>query len=503
MDMTKQTNFKFTRRDLLKGGGALVVTFGIPEWAVVGAQDANSLSKPPLMPDQLDSYLSIAADGKVTAYFGKMDMGQGVDTAIAQIVADELDVPFERVGVLMSDTELTVDQGGASGSTGIQSGAKPLRNAAAEARRVLLDLASEQMGVPAEGLTVTDGIIQAKNQSSRKVTYEELIGGKYFHVNMEWNERYGNGLNATGKAKPKTHDQYKVVGKSMPRMDVEGKVLGQTPYVTDIKRRGMWHGRIIRPPVAGAKPTGWDQNSISDIADAQVVRVKDFIGVVAPEEWSAINAARQLKVTWSEVESPFIEMDDLYDYIRRTPHVEERAARGADLDQKAAVDQALEGADRVIEAEYEHPFQSHASMGPACAVVDARNDRATVWTGSQKSHKTREGVAKLLELPVENVHGIWVPGPGSYGRNDAGDAAMDAALLSQAIGRPVRVQGMRHEGHGWDPKGPASVITLPRQRDRPQFQGQRFLGLGRALQRGQSQRHTGGFVSGMAQGHTP
>ena len=461
--MTKQANFKLTRRDLLKGGGALVVTFGMPGWAITATQDGGSLSKPPLMPDQLDSYLSIAADGKVTAYFGKMDMGQGVDTAIAQIVADELDVPFERVGVLMSDTEYTLDQGGASGSTGIRSGAQPLRNAAAEARRVLLDMASEKLGIPAEGLTVTDGIIRATNQSSRQVKYEELIGGKYFHVNLEWNERLGNALNATGKAKPKTHDQYKVVGKSMPRIDVSGKVFGQTPYVTDIKRPGMWHGRIIRPPVAGATPTGWDSDSISDIPDAKVVRVKDFIGVVAPEEWGAINAARQLKVTWSEVEPPFIEMDDLYDHIRRTPHVAENAGGGfggrAPVDE-GPVDKALEGAARVIEAEYEHPFQSHACMGPACAVVDARSDSATVWTGSQKAHKTREGVAKLLELPVESVRGIWVPGPGSYGRNDAGDAAMDAAVLSQAIGRPVRVQGMRHEGHGWDPKGPASVITL-------------------------------------------
>ena len=458
--MTRQANLKFTRRDLLKGGGALVVTFGMPGWADAATQDAGSLSKPPLMPDQLDSYLSIAADGKVTVYFGKMDMGQGVDTAIAQIVADELDVPFERVGVLMCDTEYTVNQGGASGSTGIRSGANPLRNAAAEARRVLLDLASEQMGIPAEGLSVTDGVIQAKSQSSRQMKYEELIGGKYFNVNLEWNERYGNGLNATGEAKPKTPDQYKVVGKSMPRMDVEGKVFGQTPYVTDIKRPGMWHGRILRPPIAGARPTGWDQNSIGDIPDAKVVRVKDFIGVVAPEEWSAINAARQLKVTWSEVEAPFPEMDDLYDYIRRTPHVEESAGRGSDLSQNAAIEQALAGADRVIEAEYEHPFQSHACMGPACAVVDARSDSATVWTGSQKAHNTREGVAQILELPVEKVRGIWVPGPGSYGRNDAGDAAMDAAVLSKAIGRPVRVQGMRHEGHGWDPKGPASVITL-------------------------------------------
>ena len=461
--MTEQASFQFTRRALIKGGGALVVTFGIPEWLLPATQGAASLSRPPLLPDQLDSYLRIGADGKVTVFFGKMDMGQGVDTAIAQIVAEELDVPFERVGVLMSDTAFTVDQGGASGSTGIRSGAVPLRNAAAEARRVLLDLASERIGVPAEGLTVTDGIIQVKSAPSKRLTYEELIGGKYFHVKMEWNGSYGNRLNATGTARPKTPDQYKIVGKSIPRIDVPGKVLGQTPYVTDVKVPGMWHGRVIRPPIAGATPTGWDENSISHIPDTKVVRLKDFIGVVAENEWSAIKAAEQLKVTWSEVEPPFPKMEDLYDYIRNTPHVEESEPRGFDRNtpvDEGAINKAFDSADRIIEAEYEHPFQSHACMGPACAVADVQPDKATVWTGSQKAHKTREGVAKLVGLPTDKVRAIWVPGPGSYGRNDAGDAAMDAALLSKEIGKPVRVQGMRYEGHGWDPKGPASVIHL-------------------------------------------
>ena len=461
--MTKQANFTMTRRQLIKSGGALVVTCGLPNCLVAQSGGGPSSSKPPLMPDQLDSYVRIGADGKVTAFFGKMDMGQGVDTAIAQIVADELDVPFERVGVLMSDTAHTVNQGGASGSTGIRSGAIPLRNAAAEARRVLLDWASGHLDVPAAGLEVTDGIVQVQNDPSKSVSYEELIGGRYFNVTMEWNERYGNALSAKGIADPKTPDQYKIVGQSIPRLDVPGKVLAETAYVTDIKVEGMQHGRVIRPPVAGARPTGYDEKSISDIPGAQVVQIKDFIAVVAEEEWSAINAARQLKVTWSDVKSPFCEMADLYDYIRRTPHVEENAGRGFQgsiPDAEAQVDKVLEGAARVVEAEYEYPFQSHACMGPACAVVDAKPDEATVWTGSQKSHMTREGVAKLLDLPIDKVRGIWVPGPGSYGRNDAGDAAMDAALLSRAIGKPVRIQGMRHEGHGWDPKGPASVINV-------------------------------------------
>ncbi len=461
--MTKQANFQFTRRDLLKGGGALVVTIGIPKWALPATQGGVSASRPPFTPDQLDSYLSIGADGNVTVFFGKIDMGQGVDTALAQIVADELDVAFERVGVVMCDTALTLDQGGASASSAMSSGASPIRSAAAEARRVLLDWASEHFAVPAERLTVTDGIIQVQGNSSETLTYQELIGGKYFQVTMDWNGRYGNGLNASGQATPKTPDQYKIVGKPIPRIDVPGKVLGQTTYVTDVKVPGMGHGRVIRPPVAGASPTAFDQNSISHIPNVKVVRIKDFIGVVAEDEWSAIQAAEQLKVTWSEVEPPFPEMDDLYDYIRRTPVVEESEPRGADRNTPvdvAAINRAFEGADRVIEAEYEHPFQSHASMGPACAVADVQPDKATIWTGSQKAHQTRNGVAKILGLPTENVRGIWMPGPGSYGRNDAGDGAMDAALLSKETGRPVRVQGMRYEGHGWDPKGPASVITL-------------------------------------------
>ena len=461
--MTKQASFTMTRRQLIKSGGALVVTCGLPSSLVAQSSGGPSSTKPPLIPDELDSYVRIGADGKVTAFFGKMDMGQGVDTAIAQIVAEELDVPFARVGVLMSDTAYTVNQGGASGSTGIRSGAIPLRNAAAEARRVLLEWASESLDVPTEGLEVNDGIVQVKRDPSKNISYEELIGGKFFNVKLDWNQRYGNALSAKGVADPKTPDQYKIVGQPIPRLDVPGKVLAETPFVTDVQVDGMLHGRVIRPPVAGARPTGYDEKSISDITGSQVVQIKDFIAVVAEDEWSAVQAAQQLKVTWSDAQSPFCEQSDLYDYIRRTPHVEENAGRGFQgsiPDAEAEVEKVLEGAARVVEAEYEHPFQSHACMGPACAVVDAKPDQATVWTGSQKSHMTREGVSKLLGLPIDKVRGIWVPGPGSYGRNDAGDAAMDAALLSQATGKPVRVQGMRHEGHGWDPKGPASVINV-------------------------------------------
>ena len=246
------TQFSIDRRSLFKGAGALIVSIGIP--GAVATAEIGSAVKPPLSPDRLDSWLAVKADGDVVAYFGKMDMGQGVDVAIAQIVADELDVPFERVNVVMGDTAWTVNQGGASGSTGIQKGGIPLRNAAAEARRVLVELASQRLGLPADRFEVTDGVVAVTGDPARKLSYGELIGGRYFDLTMTWNGKIGNDLVAEGQAKPKPPSAYKIVGQSPPRFDVPAKVFGKVDYVTDIKVPGMLHGRMIRPPVAGASP---------------------------------------------------------------------------------------------------------------------------------------------------------------------------------------------------------------------------------------------------------
>src|SRR5215469_14450 len=244
------TQFAIDRRSLFKGTGALVVSFAIP--GGLAEAEIGSAVKPPLAPDQLDSWLAIKTDGDVVAYFGKMDMGQGVDVAIAQIVSEELDVPLERVGVVMGDTAWTVNQGGASGSTGVQKGGIALRNAAAETRRVLVEMAAQQLGVPAGRLEVTDGIVAVSGDLARKVSYGELIGGRYFDLPMKWNGKLGNDLVAEGQAKPKPPAAYKIVGRSPPRFDVPAKVFGTLDYVTDIKVPGMLHGRMLRPPVAGA-----------------------------------------------------------------------------------------------------------------------------------------------------------------------------------------------------------------------------------------------------------
>jgi len=439
-----------SRRTLLQSAGALVVCAAAPADALAQlAGAAIPAGKPRLHPTELDSWVAIDPEGRVTAFFGKMDMGQGVDVAIGQIVADELDVPYSRVTVVMGDSGLTCNQGGASGSTGIQTGGHPLRNAAAEARRLLVEQAAQRLGVTPEQCQVSDGVVSA---GDKRVSYAELIGGRYFQHKLDWNNQWGNPLNVTGRAKPKSPDQYKVVGQSIPRNDVPGKVFGTDEFVTDIQVPGMLHGRVIRPQIAGAVPVAVDETSIREIKGARVVRKGDFIGVVAEKEWDAVRAAEQLRITWSNAAPPFPGQTALYEHIRNAP-----IARRTVEANTGDVDAAFAGAARVVEAEYQWPFQSHASIGPACAIVDARPGEATVWTGSQKPHFVGQGVAKYLGLPEDKVRAIWIMGPGSYGRNDAGDAALDAAVMSQVVGKPVRVQGMRHEGHGWDPKGPASI----------------------------------------------
>ena len=449
----------FDRRRFLVGAGALVVS--APALAATAAHAAEPLSpgaappsaKPPLRPDELDSWVAVARDGQVTAFFGKPDVGQGVDVAIAQIVAEELDVGVDRVTVIGGDTTLTCNQGGVSGSTGVQLGGRQLRLAAAEARRVLVELAASKLGVTADKLQVEGGVVSLAGDPAKHVSYAQLIGDGYFHAKLDWNGQLGNGLVASGKAKPKTPDQYKLVGVAVPRRDIAGKVFGTHEYIADMKVPGMVYGRVLRPPVAGAVPVSVDEASIAHIPGAKVVRKADFIGVVANTEWDIVQASRALKVTWSDATPAFFDEADLYDHIRKTPAAKTQVEKTiGDVD--AAF--AAKGA-RIIEHEYEWPFQSHSSLAPACAIADVRPDGVTLWHASQKPHASSEGIAKLLGRPVATVRSVSVSGPGSYGRNDAGDAAADAAILSAAVGKPVRLQGQRSDGHAWDPKGAASV----------------------------------------------
>lgn len=468
--MTKhQAPKSFSRRSLLKTGGALVISVGMPVGAETliklnSAFAAATETKPPLVPDQLSSYIAINADGTVSAFFGKMDMGQGLYTSIGQIVAEELDVPFKAVTVYMADTRTSVNQGGASGSTGIQTGGRQMRAAAAEARRVLVEMAAAHFGVAPDRMGVTNGTVfvipdaraqaalNAAGDNAKFVSYKDLIGGRFFNVQLEWNKQIGNGLYAPGKAKPKDFKDCKIVGQPIKRTDIAPKVFCQEPFVTDMKIPGMLHARMLRPPVAGATVVSVDESSIKDIPGARIVRDNNFLAVVADKEWDAVKAYQKLKVNWSDARPPFPREADLYDHIRKAP-----VRKREDVRPNGNVDEAFHNDARVIEAEYEWPFQSHACMGPACAVAEIKDGRATCYTGSQKPHFVRDGVARTLDVKPETVDGIWVVGPGSYGRNDADDCAMDTAVLAKLTGRPVRLQYMREQGTGWDPKGPASI----------------------------------------------
>jgi nicotinate dehydrogenase subunit B len=325
--------------------------------------------------------------------------------------------------------------------------------AAAEARRVLVEMAAEKLRLPADALTVTEGVVHAKADAAKKASYAELIGGRYFNVQLDWNKEIGNTLYAPGKAKPKDPKDHTIVGKPIARADIAPKVYAQEDFCTDVKVPGMVHGRMIRPAIAGAIPVKVDESSIADIPGARVIWDKAFLGVVADKEWDAIKAAQKLKVEWSDAKPPFPDSSALYDHIRKAP-VRKREIGGKET---GNVDDVFKTAARIVEAEYEWPFQSHACMGPACATVEIKDGNVTCWTGSQKPHFVQKGIALTLDISPDKVRSIWVVGPGSYGRSDADDAAMDAAVLAKAAGKPVRVQYTREQATGWDPKGPASI----------------------------------------------
>lgn len=459
-------NIEMDRRDFLKSSGALVVSVGAGgiSSAFVGAasaQSAASWASP--NPELLDSWLSVARDGAVTVWSGKVDHGQGLSTALAQVVADELDVNVDQVTVLMGDTISTCNQGGASASTGVRAGANPLRNAAAEARRLIVAAGAEKLGVQADNLVTENGYVAVKGDAAKRVSYGELIGDKPFGAKLEWNKQVGNPLNVTGQAKPKPPAAYKVVGQSVRRKDIPAKMLGTEDYLTNASLPGMLHGRMIRPPVSGAVPLKVDAASLASIRGARVVHKDAFLGVVAETEWDAIKAARRLKVDWSAASPNFPGHDGLFDHIRKSPAV---ASNGSNLfyGKKEVNEQptleALRKSARVIEAEYECAFQSHARMSPSVGIAEVKDGAATIWSDTQKPHFHRQGIAKLLGLPEDKVRVFFKHGAGSYGRSDADEAAFEAAVLSRELGRPVRVQWSRAEGIAWDPKAPAAVVSM-------------------------------------------
>jgi CO/xanthine dehydrogenase Mo-binding subunit len=445
-----------TRRAFLSASGALVVAVAAPE----AFADSDRIDRSIVRPDKLSSYIAINRDGTVTAFYGKIDGGQGLESAIAQLVAEEIDVSWERVRVVMGDTGLTVDMGGSTAGNGVRQGGTIMRQTAAEARRLLIEMAGKKLGVSPSDLTVTDGVVHAIADPEKRISYAELIGGRNLEAPIAW-RGLAQRLSVKVEAPLKKPAQFKVIGKPMPRRDIAGKVFGTLQECSDVRLPGMLHARTIRPIVAGAVPVAVDEKSIANIPGAQVIWIKNFLAVVAEKEWNAVKAARALKVTWSESKPNFPGHEQLFDHIRQAPVV----ARSSDPGMVGAaaprvvgsVEGGFKKAVTILEAEYEYPTQSHASMGPACAVADVRDGRATVWTSTQKPHDCAAGIAELVDLPPQNVRAIWMFGTGGYARDGQGDATADAALLSKHLGRPVRVMYSRNEALAWDPKGTATI----------------------------------------------
>jgi nicotinate dehydrogenase subunit B len=452
-DVSPREPRKFSRSAFLKGGGALIVAIGLPAgvWGIVGARNGGPSTWPAAVdPSALDSWLAVHADGTVTAFTGKTDLGQGNQTALAQIVAEELDVRFDRVQLVMGDTASCVDQGPTVGSLTISLAGPQLRQAAANGRHALLELAATALNVPAGKLTVAEGVVSAAGDPSRRISYGELVDGRLLGVSVPVEGKAtGFGL-ALGGAKPKATSAYSIVGQSVPRVDIPPKVTGEHFYIQDVRVPGMLHGRVIRPPGLGSRLLGHGQPT----RGASVVRLKNFLGVVAEREWDAIKAAEELDVRWSAW-AGLPAMDELSAYIRRTPSLED-----AVVAKTGNAAEALARASQRLTAAYTTGVQTHGSIGPSCAVADVKDGSATIWSGTQGPNVVRSAVADALDIPVEHVRIITFEASGCYGRNGSDPVTVDAALMSQLTGQPVRVQWMRHDEHGWDPKGPATVHEL-------------------------------------------
>lgn len=431
-----------SRRDLLKAGGAVIVTFAFGGLRVqpLGAQ-APPIGKP-LDPSEVDSFLAFHADGTVTVYCGKVDVGTGLRIAVAQMAAEELGVSAQRVTVVDGDTGICPDQGGTGGSTGLTRGGTEIRTAAASARQAILAMGATRLGRPASDLTVVDGQVRPTS-GGPAVAVADLIGNRRLSVKVD------------PKAPLRAPGQYTQVGQAFARPDIPAKCSARHDYVHDVKVPGMVHARVIRPAAVGASLMSVDEASLAGIPGARVVRAGNFLAVVAPREWAAVRAASALKATWSSVAN-LTPSADFADWSRRSS-VERDQAVVSKGDAKAS----MPGAARTFSATYYWPMQAHASLGPSCAVADVKADgTATVWSASQGTHGLRQNLARTFGLPLEKMRVVFAEGSGSYGTNGSDYVAADAVLLSKTLGQPVRVQWSRADEHGWAPKGPAQLLDV-------------------------------------------
>src|SRR6266516_1210940 len=438
------------RRTFLKTSGALVVTFSLaPESLFSQRLDGASSN-------QVDGWLSITADGTVTAFTGKCELGHGLYTAQTQLVAEELSVPFDRVKLIQCDTALTPDQGTTSGAQSHPANfnRNNLALAGATAREALLERASTRFGFPVDQLTVRDGVIGVTTDTSKKAGYGELAGGRAFGVALNRG------------ARRKDPGEWTILGKPVPRVEIPAIATGQFEYVHNVRLAGMLHGQVVRPPAVGARLAGVDEGSVRGLPGVVKVVVKNnFVGVVAEKPWQAIQAAHKLKVDWTQG-ATLPDQRDFYDWLRN-----QKPARDTFAVNSNDVDAKLASAAKIVKATYHYPYQMHGSLGTSCAVAEVQGDKATVWSATQAVYPLKNTVAKVLGLRPENVRVRFRMGAGCYGINGADTVSYDAALLSQAVGKPVRVHAggsiIAWDHESWSPtlggrpgaNNPGNVVT--------------------------------------------
>jgi nicotinate dehydrogenase subunit B len=439
------TDFSFSRRDLLKGGGALVVGFSltgaVPDMAAAALGDTAG----PPDPRTVDSWIAIHADNTATIYFGKIEMGQGNTTGMLQIAGEELDLEMSQMTAVKGDTNITPDQGATSSSSSIERGGPQLRAAAAEARNALLALAAKRLSAQIASLTVSKGVVFVDGEPNRSVKYGDLLGDKVFKTKV------------SGTAPLKPPSRYTLVGTRVPRVDLPDKMANKYEHMQHVRLPGMLHGRAVLPRGqraygAGAKPLAIDESSIKNIPGARVVRKGDFVGVVAEQEWDAVKAAAELKVTWAE--TPALPAGDMYERMRAAKTQDTTVATRGDT--AAGFAQAA----HVASSTYRCPYQSHAPFAANCAVADVKPDSAQVMSSTQDVYSARQFLSDILGMKPEQIRVQYHEGSGTFGRSCYGDAEQTAAILSQAAGRPVRVQFMRWDEHGWDQYGPAHLAEV-------------------------------------------
>ena len=428
----------FDRRAFLKAGGVLAIGFSLSATA-----GANTLHAPKsVAKEAVDSWLTITPDNKVTIFVGKVDLGTGTRTALAQLAAEELDVAFGRIEMVMGDTATTPDQWMTAANLTIFQGGGELRRAAASARRALVERAAQRLGMPATDLTVEDGVVRVKAAPERAVSYGALIGD-------------GVKLEVDAKVELKKADGYKVIGKSIRRVDIPAKVTGEFTYIHDVRVPGMLHARVIRPDESGARIASVDDSGARQVGGfVQTVRKGDFLAVVARNEWAAIKAAQATRVTWTPG-TGLPEQATVFETWRKLPVAKEDVTQNVG-DAKAA----LETSARRVKATYDFAVQTHATIGPSCAVADFQGGKLTVWTSSQATHSMQHELSSITGLPREAIRLVFIEGAGCYGRNGTEDAAADASLISTIIGQPVRVQWSRADETARSPKSPPRTMDM-------------------------------------------